>query len=196
MDQSFQLKKVWMLVVYLRLMYLVKAWVPSLTPCLTSLPRRNTQTMVWSKAFVNRRIKEIWIISDMGVNSDIISFYQINQKNVSLWCFHFLYFAPPLITDRYAYLYWDHCLVTFLDWSSLKAMLPKQASLRWATSAHSYLSFYVYSGNQNLIIIRGEWILKFWGKKRLLAELFKWVPWTPLWSQLQPQFEPNYSNGE
>ena len=67
-----------MLVVNLRLMYLVKALVPSLTPCLTSLPRSNTQTMVWSNAFVNRRIKEIWVISDMVVDSEIISFHQIN----------------------------------------------------------------------------------------------------------------------
>ena len=33
-------------------------------------------------------------------------------------------------------------------------------------------------------------------KKKLLAESSKWVPWTPLWSQLLPQIEPDYSNEE
>ena len=31
-------------------------------------------------------------------------------------------------------------------------------------------------------------------KKKLLADSSKWVPWTPLWSQLRPQMEPDYSN--
>ena len=37
--------------------------------------------------------------------------------------------------------------------------------------------------------------MKFWGKN-LLAELIKWVPWALLWSQLRPQLEPDYSNGD
>ena len=51
-----------------------------------------------------------------------------------------------------------------------------------------FLFSHDYSFDQNLIIIRGEWILKFW-KKNLLAELLKWVLWTPLWSQLRPQLD-------
>ena len=39
----------------------------------------------------------------------------------------------------------DHCQMTFLDWYPLKAKLPKQASLKWATSAQATLRFPIYN---------------------------------------------------
>ena len=63
-----------------------------------------------------------------------------------------------------------------------------------ANLAIIYLSIY-------LLILRRSYMIIIWGDcfrilKKNLAESFKWVPWTPLWSELWPQMEPDYSNGD
>ena len=78
-----------------------------------------------------------------------------------------------------------------------QALLLQQLK-RHVCPGMTYIYLYIWYSGDHVWSLSEVSVFRIKKKKqeKKLTGPFKWVPWTPLWSQLRPQMEPDYSNGE